>query len=228
MINKRHELKYMINKMEYHIIVNKLSKILNRDNNSINNNYTVSSLYFDNFNNKAYHDKLNGEAIRHKFRVRYYNNNTERLKLEQKSKINQITIKQSVLLTKLELTQIFKSNFNFLLAKNHLLYYKFYQQLQHELLKPKVIVKYQREAFIHKAGRLRITFDKQVKTANNQTNIFAKNLKFIDAIDPSIIIMEIKFNEVLPSFIKGILECAHTRQIAASKYVFSRKYNAIF
>ena len=228
MITKRHELKYLINQLEYQVIVKKLSKILKRDNNSINNNYTVSSLYFDNFNNKAYQDKLSGELIRHKFRIRFYNNNTNYLKLEQKSKVNQVTFKHAVLLTKLELNKIYNNNFGFLLTKKQLLYLKFYQQLQHELLKPKVIVKYQREAFTHKAGRLRITFDKQIKTANNHTNIFANNLKFIDAIDSKIIIMEIKFNEVLPSFIKGIVESAHTRQIAASKYVFSRKYNAIF
>ena len=227
-MNKRHELKYFISNFEYQVISKKLSKILSHDKNSQNNQYEVTSLYFDNVYNKAYQDKLNGEAIRHKFRVRYYNNNTNFLKLEKKSKVHQMTIKQSVLLTPKELKQIYNNDFGFLLLKSSPLYTQFYQQLQHGLLKPKVIVRYQREAFVHRAGRLRITFDKQVQTANNDINIFTDNLKFIDAIDSELIVMEIKFNEALPSFISGIIECGHSRQVAASKYVFARKYNSAF
>lgn len=227
-MRKRHELKYLINELDYFVWVKRLEKVLRRDSNDSGKGYSVTSLYFDNCYNRALEDKINGEAIRHKYRIRYYNDNLSYIKLEKKSKIHQITTKESEPLLEEEVGKIYDNDVDFLLEKNKQLYYSFYQQIKHGLLKPKVIVKYEREAFIHPLGDVRITFDRQVKTANRQINILKGDVCYMDALEPGQAIMEIKFNGMLPEVIRSLIQSGHVMQAASSKYVFSRKYNASF
>ncbi|NLM63605.1 MAG: hypothetical protein GX190_04765 [Mollicutes bacterium] len=42
--------------------------------------------------NTAIKEKINGERVRHKFRIRYYNNDTSFLKLERKSKTDKCKV----------------------------------------------------------------------------------------------------------------------------------------
>lgn len=218
----------MMNEIEDLVLVKRLSKVLKRDTNSQGKSYSITSLYFDNCYNQAYKEKINGEATRHKYRIRYYNNDLSYIKLERKSKINQITTKVSVPLSVEEVKKIYNRDLDFLLTKNKYLYHEFYKQLKHGLLKPKVIVKYDREAFIHPVGDLRITFDRQIKTANMQTNILSNDQYFVDALEQGQSIVEIKFNGVLPDFIRSLIQSGHVMQASSSKYIFSRKYNISF
>ncbi|GMQ58664.1 polyphosphate polymerase domain-containing protein [Vallitalea sediminicola] len=224
----RHELKYMMNELEDIVLVKRVEKVLKRDGNSNGKGYSITSLYFDNCYNQAYEQKMNGEAIRHKYRIRYYNDDLSYIKLEKKSKINQITKKVSVPLSVEEVEKIYERDLDFLLAKKKYLYHEFYKELKHGLLKPKVIVKYDREAFIHPVGDLRITFDRKIKTANMHTNILSDNQYFIDALEKGKTILEIKFNGVLPDFIRSLIQSGHIMQASSSKYIFSRKYNVSF
>lgn len=227
-MGKRHELKYLINEIDHFVWVNRLEKILERDSNDSGNGYSVTTLYFDNCYNKALTDKINGEAIRHKYRIRYYDDDLSLIKLERKSKIHQTTTKVTVSLLMDEIKKIYNSDVDFLLKKDHQLYHSFYHQLKHGLQEPKVIVKYHREVFVHPLGDLRITFDRSIKTANSQTNIFAKDLFYMDVLEPGQTIMEIKFNGMLPAVIRSLIQTGHVMQAASSKYVFSRKYNESF
>lgn len=224
----RHELKYMMDEIEDLVLVKRIEKVLKRDENSCEKGYSITSLYFDNCYNRAYKEKMNGEAIRHKYRIRYYNDDLSYIKLERKSKINQITTKVSVPLIIEEVEKIYNRELDFLLAKKEKLYHEFYKELKHGLLKPKVIVKYDREAFMHPVGNLRITFDRKIKTANMNTNILGDNQYFVDALDKGKSILEIKFNGVLPDFIRSLIQSGHVMQASSSKYIFSRKYNISF
>lgn len=225
---KRHEIKYTISYLDYITMRNRLSKLLKRDDNNISNVYTVSSLYFDSINNRAYFEKINGDAMRNKFRIRYYNNEFTTIKLEKKSKNGQMTSKSSASLTRDEVILIYQNDYEFLSQKEESLYKEFYLQLTHHLIYPKVIVSYEREAFTHKVGNTRITFDKNVRTSNNQTDIFSEKIKYLPAIGKEEVIMEIKFNQYLPDFINDIIQFGHNMASSSSKYVYSRKYNCEF
>ena len=61
--------------------------------------YSIRSIYFDNIQDKALREKVNGMAKREKFRIRYYNDNFERITLEKKIKNNNLCIKVSAGLT---------------------------------------------------------------------------------------------------------------------------------
>lgn len=228
MKRKRHELKYMVSKFDYLVLVRRLERVLKRDRNSKGNSYSITSLYFDDYKNEAYNQKINGEAFRHKYRIRYYNDDLSFVKLEKKSKIIQMTMKVSELLTVDEVEKIYKGDTDFLLAKDGVLYHDFYRQLKHNLLQPKVIVKYEREAFIHPIGNLRITFDKNVKTANFQTMILEEDIHFNSAIECDQVIVEVKFNGILPDYIRCLIQLSNVMQASSSKYVYSRKNNYCF
>jgi hypothetical protein len=225
---KRHELKYTISDLNCLVLKNRLSKVLKKDKNCPDEGYSIASVYFDDYNNKAYAEKINGNDIRHKYRIRFYNDDTSFLKLERKSKIHQMTMKSSVSLTESEVKDIYAGNFEFLKEKKEDLYKDFYFQLAHCLIKPKVIVKYNRVAFIHPVGNLRITFDTNVKTSINQVNIFEEKISYIPALGINENILEIKFNGVMPDYIKSLIESGNVTASSSSKYVYSRKYNYNF
>ena len=224
----RHELKYMVNQLEYKVLAKRLEKILKRDSNSSDEGYTITSLYFDDQFNNAYRQKVEGEAVRHKYRIRYYNDDLSLIKLERKSKVNQMTMKCSVPLSVEEVEMIYSGEVEFLLSKEESLYREFYCEIKHKLLKPKVIVKYERDAFTHPVGDMRVTFDRNVKTANMETNIFNEDISFVPVLEPNQVIVEIKFNGVISEHIQSIIQMGHVTQASTSKYVLSRKYNIDF
>ena len=107
MSKPRHELKYFINTADYLAIKNRIKYIASLDiNASSSGTYHIRSLYFDNFNDKALMEKINGYSRREKFRIRYYNDNFDFIRLEKKSKINGLCSKFSTKLSKEECEKI--------------------------------------------------------------------------------------------------------------------------
>ena len=101
MSKPRHELKFFINLSDYYALKNRIKHIASLDKNANSNGiYNIRSLYFDNFNDKALMEKINGYSKREKFRIRFYNDNFSFIRLEKKSKINGLCTKFSAPLTK--------------------------------------------------------------------------------------------------------------------------------
>lgn len=225
---QRHELKYTISNLDRMVLMDRLGLVLKRDKNCENQKYIITSVYFDDYKNTAYEQKTNGDAIRHKYRIRFYNNDTSFLKLERKSKVHQMTQKISAQLSPDEVKSIYNGNYEFLKEKQEDIFKDFYIKLSHGLIKPKVIVKYERVAFVHPVGDLRITLDSSIKTSNNQVNIFDENIAYVPVMGANDVILEIKFNGVIPDYIKNIIQMSNITQSSSSKYVYSRKYNYEF
>ena len=97
----RHELKHYINHADYLAIRRRLREIAPLDRFSgPDGSYTVHSLYFDNLDNKALREKLDGVNNREKFRLRYYNGDLSFLRLEKKSKRNGLGCKAQAAVTR--------------------------------------------------------------------------------------------------------------------------------
>jgi hypothetical protein len=96
-------------------------------------------------------------------------------------------------------------------------------QLKNQLLRPKVIVVYVREAYTARTGNVRITFDKDLKTGLNQINPFNPDMTMIPVLDEPVYILEIKFDQYLPAYIRCALQIEGLQRQSASKYVISRK-----
>ena len=84
----RHEWKHEINYSDMLALRSRLQAVMVMDSHTINGKYEIRSLYFDNLQDKALLEKLNGVNMREKFRVRYYNVDPSFILLEKKSKMN--------------------------------------------------------------------------------------------------------------------------------------------
>ena len=82
----RHELKYLINYGDAELIKQRLRTVLREDSHTIGGKYHIRSLYFDDYFNTAYYDKLDGADGRKKYRIRLYNLEDNFIRLECKIK----------------------------------------------------------------------------------------------------------------------------------------------
>ena len=83
----RHEYKHEINMSDFITLSIRLNAVLRADEFArAEGAYEITSLYFDDVYDTALKEKLNGVNCRDKFRLRRYNNDTEHIKLEKKSK----------------------------------------------------------------------------------------------------------------------------------------------
>ena len=221
----RHELKHYINFSDYISIKSRLRSIMHIDKNANENNeYKIRSLYFDNVYDKALMEKVIGVPKRHKFRIRFYNDNHEFIRLEKKSKIRGLCLKDSEKITKEECEKIINGDIEFLRDSNKKLFIDLYSELKGNLLRQKTIVDYTREAYIYPIGNVRITFDKSVRTGLNNINMFDDNLATIETIDNKYIVLEVKFDEFLPQIIRDIIQVKERRATSISKYEAARIY----
>lgn len=220
----RHELKFYINQFEYEILRKNVQAVLKQDKNSVNENgYLIRSLYFDNLYDTDLYEKNYGILRRKKIRIRIYNKSDSVIKLERKHRYGEYICKESAALQKEEFYQLLNDRNDFLLKKDQAIYKDFYHYLRSEHLSPKVIVDYVREAYVEEESDVRITFDKNLSTGINSTDIFSENLVTIEALKPPVLIMEVKFNEYLPSYIRRVLNLESHNRAAISKYVICRE-----
>ncbi|WP_061996464.1 polyphosphate polymerase domain-containing protein [Clostridium sp. ATCC 25772] len=221
----RHELKHYINMSDYMAIKNRLTQIMRLDKNANQNNeYKIRSLYFDNLNDKALMEKINGINRREKFRIRFYNDDYSFIKLEKKSKINGLCGKDSAKITKEQCEKIIEGDIEFLKHSNTPLFVELYAKMKGDLLKPRTIVDYTREAYIYPTGNVRITFDKDIRTGIHSKSIFDANVPTISSIDNTFVVLEVKYDEFLPEIIQHIIQTNDRRATAISKYAASRIY----
>ena len=92
------------------------------------------------------------------------------------------------------------------------------------LLRPAVIVDYIREAYISDAEEVRITFDKQIRTGLGSHDMFDPSIPTYPIFDDPVEVLEVKFDEFLPSYLQSILSCVTAQRSAVSKYVLCRRY----
>ncbi len=221
----RHELKHYINYSDYLAIRNRLRTIMHIDRNAnADNEYRIRSLYFDNVYDKALMEKVVGIPKRDKFRIRFYNDNHNFIRLEKKSKIRGLCLKDSERITKEECIRIINGDIEFLRNSGKNLFADLYIQMKENLMKPRTVVDYTREAYIYPIGNVRITFDKSIRTGLNSINLFDNNLPTIETIDHKYIILEAKFDEFLPQVIQDIIQVNERRATSISKYEAARIY----
>lgn len=223
--NYRHELKYQINYRDYLILRKRLSLFMKKDN-YVNENgeYHIRNLYFDDYNNNAYRDKLNGVQNRSKYRIRIYNMQDNIIKLEKKIKRDKFILKEVVGISRNEYQNIRNGNVEFMKDKDEPLFKEVYFKIKNMSLKPVVIVDYLREPFVYSAGNVRITFDKNLRTGLNCLDVFSKNIPFVSAIENTWMILEVKYDNYLPSVIKNSIQVGSRIHQSFSKYVLCRKY----
>ena len=222
----RHEYKYLISPLQRQLIITKLKGIIALDEHAKGKGeYHIRSLYFDDAMNTALHEKLAGVRDRAKYRIRIYNKSDQVIHFEKKIKYRDYIAKVKEPISREMVDQILIGNYEVLKQSDKPLLTEIYSLTQNRLLRPVVIVDYVREPYVFRYGNVRITFDKQLRTALNATDIFDPSLKPIPALDDDKIIMEIKYDEFMPGTIQAALQLEGLQRVSASKYVICRKYN---
>ena len=224
----RHELKFYISQSEYYLLSHALDRVLDRDPNGSEetNEYHIRSLYFDTFNNSALLDKLNGVRDRDKYRIRIYNLSDRLIRMECKTKVGSLISKRSIAIPRLLTEQLIAGDPTGLERTRSGLLQDVFREMTLHLLHPVVIVDYVREAYLHPAEEVRITFDKQLHTGLNSVDLFEPELPMISPFDHGEIILEVKYNQSLPPYIRDLLcTYVHNAQNSAiSKYCICRRF----
>ena len=204
--------------------------MLDRDpNGDENNEYHIRSLYFDTIYNTALYDKINGQQNRDKYRIRIYNLSDRVIKLECKTKVGSLISKRSLSILRDLCEQLMAGDPYGLETTRSGLLTDVYREMTVNLLRPVVLVDYVREAYLHPAEEVRITFDKQLRSGLRSTDLFNPHVPTVPPFDNGEIILEVKYNQVMPPYIRDLLctYCPNAQQSAISKYTWCRRFEEL-
>ena len=220
----RHEMKHQISLGDMMALRARLSAVCKRDKHAIDGKYFIRSLYFDNTADRALREKNDGVCNREKFRIRYYNNDTSFIHLEKKVKRNSLGYKLSCNITADEAQKIVDGDLEWMKNDERELVKDLYRKQTTEGFKPKTIVDYTREPFVFEAGNVRVTLDYNIRTGLASTDFLNPDCPTMKVADDPII-LEVKWDDFLPSIIKDAIRLENARTAAFSKYAACRAFD---
>lgn len=221
----RHELKYVVTAAQMALLQNRIQDLIPLDAHvGEDGMYRIRSLYFDDYYNSCYLENEIGTDPREKYRIRIYNGDSGRINLELKRKEHGMTQKISCLLSEAECRELMAGRplpvdggYPPLLQKLNLL-------MRTRLLRPKVIVEYDRIPYVDKLGNTRITLDQNIASSDELSCFLEKNLGRRPIMPAGQHILEVKYDEFLPDYVYRNLQLNGLRQTAFSKYYLCRRY----
>ncbi|ODM26192.1 molecular chaperone [Clostridium sp. Bc-iso-3] len=221
----RHEIKHYINAGDYLLLQKKLRYVMKPDSHAgPDGTYLVRSLYFDTPADKALMEKIDGVDNREKFRIRLYDHDDSFIKFEKKMKVNSLTAKFSVNITKDQCKDILNGNIEWMKATDNPILLEIYHKMMHQQLKPRTIVDYTREAYIFNPGNVRVTIDKSIRTGLQSSDLFNKELPTVETLPGQLAVLEVKYDEFLPEVISDIIQIGNRQKLSVSKYALCRMY----
>lgn len=217
----RNECKHHVTEVELIGLRQRLNAVAKRDRFSIGDGgYLIRSLYFDNCYDKALNEKMMGITNREKFRIRFYNNDTSYIRLEKKSKINGLCLKQGVRLSEEQVQAVLDGEISWMRKNDNELIRELWAKMQYQILRPKNIVVYDREAYVYEPGNVRVTIDSNIRGSDNIQRFLKgdeADLKLFNKI-----ILEVKWDEFLPQIIRDIVQLKDVRTSNFSKFAATR------
>lgn len=225
----RHEYKFLADEKDLCLIANRLNNLMPLDSHAGAEGYCIRSVYFDDYRNSCYYQNEAGTDPRAKFRIRIYDASAERITLEKKSKKSGMTLKESAVLTREQFDALMQGRTFPVRVQEEENWPEVLQQfsvlVQTRQMKPKVIVEYQRIPYIYKEGNVRITFDKYLTASRQVERFLEPQLLRSPVMTTGVHILEVKYDEFLPSTLKNQLELGNLKQTSFSKYYLCRRYS---
>ena len=189
-----------------------------------NGRYLIHSLYFDDYKDTSVYTTNSGLSKRFKWRIRYYGDDLTYLILERKEKVDGRCHKKSCKLTLEEYEKIVSGNITELVydTEKHLI-----KELARDMLiydyRPKVIIDYERIAYVEEITNVRITFDMKISSSYELDHFLDGDYTKFYVQRSGENVLEVKFDEILPSYIRNIVESYGFIQTSFSKYYYGRK-----
>ncbi len=221
----RNEWKYCCTDSEIDLLKSRLKNLLQLDPYSKKEgNYYVHSLYFDDYKDNCAKKNESGFDRRFKWRIRYYGDSPNIIKLEKKEKIAGRCHKKTTKLTIEQYKNLLKDNVSkvFWETEDDLIKC-FCKDIMTKRFMPKVIIDYERIAFIEPITNVRITLDQNITASYDFDNFLKGGYQKFPLQDKNQSVLEVKFDYVLPGSIKKIICSYFFKQTSFSKYFIGRK-----
>ena len=225
MTQQRSEWKFLCSDGQIEMIRSRLSAILAHDPHAEpDGSYTVHSLYFDDYWNSCAAGNESGNGLRCKYRIRCYGNSSGGLHFERKEKCYGYGSKLSCAISPEEYRNLIAGNYSEVFWNTEeILLKKFCTLSMMRFFTPKVIVDYKRTAFVEPAANIRITLDQEICAAPECSEFLNGSYFNIPILGKNQNILEVKFDEILPSWLKRMIESLRLQQTTFSKYYLGRK-----
>lgn len=220
----RHEVKHEISRLDIPVLRQRLKAVMTPDSHAEDGRYQIRSLYFDNPDDKALREKLDGVNNREKYRLRLYNHDPSVIHLERKSKRSELGHKNTAVLTPAQARQIAEGDIHWMSESADRVIIGFYSRLRNEGLAAKVIVDYTREPFVFGPGNVRVTIDYNIRTALRCTDFLNPSCVTVP-VPGSPCILEVKWDNYLPDVVRDIVQLGDRHSTAYSKYAACRMYD---
>lgn len=219
----RHEYKYMIDARQEGLLMLKARSLMLPDaHTGADGRYLVRSLYLDDPENSCAWENAAGTDPRSKFRIRYYNGNPKIMNLEKKSKVRGMCLKESCALTPEECERMLRGEFVTAKPEDPVLRKRLLTEINVRGLMPKTIVTYERVPLVYSGGNVRITFDRRITSSADLRRFLTADYTERPVLPPGQSILEVKWDELMPGFIRENLKMEDLQWIAFSKYYLCR------
>lgn len=218
----RQEKKFLISLTKYYQYAPYLGQLMKEDKHNESDGYLIRSLYFDTLEDKDYQEKEDGIELRRKIRLRNYGPLSDFAILEMKQKQGMMQKKRSLRMNKSEAQQLIRGNYSVLLQYSDDFAVECYYLMNTLCYRPKTIVEYHRKAFVAQENNIRVTFDSKIKCTESNFNLFSPNLLYHPVMHDNFVVLEVKYNGFLLSYIKDILKECNESELSVSKYCMGR------
>ena len=220
----RHEYKFLISRADAELLKLRLPHIMESDTHATGGKYTIRSLYFDDFQNTAYYDKVDGVNERAKYRIRFYDYDSTLIKLEKKEKLGNLTRKTAQTITKKDARALEYALSDGCPDTPDGLTAELRIACVSKGLRPRVLVDYDRTPFICRDGNTRITLDENLRTRPYIPHLFASPRAMVPVLDSNQVILEVKFDDFLPGYLAAALADIPKASLAISKFALCMNY----
>lgn len=220
----RVEKKYPIDVGQGAVLRAKLSQVMIPDEHNGAQGYTIRSMYFDTPGDDDYNEKVEGLELRRKIRLRIYDPAQDFGMLEMKQKSGPYQLKRSLRITRGDAIRLTECDYTPLLKYSEPFAAECYALMTNRCYRPRTVVEYDRTAFIARENHIRITFDSRIRASESNMDLYAPSPGYSPVMDPFGLVLEVKYNGFILSYIKDLLDGVHRPEVSVSKYCLARRF----
>ena len=218
----RQEKKYAINLTDSMLLGRRLGAVMHADAHNGIQGYLIRSLYFDTPDDQDFQDKIDGLELRRKIRLRTYSPQSDFAMLEMKQKEGPYQRKRSLRLSREDAQRLCRGDYQPLQSYDDPFAVECYGLMHCRCYRPKAIVEYRRQAFVARENHIRITLDSRITATETSFDVFSERLPMYVVLDPFHMVLEVKYNGFLLSYIKDLLDLVERSELSVSKYCLAR------
>lgn len=218
----RKEKKFLVDVASAKKLEGALAGVLAPDPHNGSRGYPIRSLYFDTLHDRDFAEKVFGTDPRRKVRLRLYDPLADFALLELKQKQGENQLKRSLPLNHAEACRLIAGDYDVLRGRPEPFAAEMHALMSINGYRPKAIVEYDRTAFIAKENKTRITFDRSIRATEVNMDVFDPKLCMYPVFDPFNVVLEVKFDGFLLSYVRAVLNMADKSELSVSKYCLAR------